>query len=76
MRDRARTLKQLIGQSLYVVDERTVADAIVARAMVRRAVPEAAFRSGERGPQVRSFRRDQGARSFRLAPSSRLRMHH
>jgi hypothetical protein len=69
-------LKQLIGDSLYHVDERAVADAIVARAMLRRALPEASFRSGQRGPPARSFRRDRDARSFRLVGSHRPRMHH
>jgi hypothetical protein len=69
-------VKQLIADSLYHVDERVVADAIVARAMVRQTMPEVSFRSEHRGPQVRSFRRDRDARSFRLAGAPRLRSHH
>jgi hypothetical protein len=76
VRERARVLKQLIADSLYHVDERAVAEAIVTRAIVRQTMPEVSFRSEHRGPQVRSFRRDRDARSFRLASSSRLRAHH
>jgi hypothetical protein len=45
-----------------VVDERAVADAIVARAMVRQAGAEPPFRGGQRERQIRSFRRDPEAR--------------
>jgi hypothetical protein len=76
VRESARVLKQLIAQCLYHVDERAVADAIVARAMVRQTVPEVSFRSEHRGTHVRSFRRDRDARSFRLAGAPRMRTHH
>jgi hypothetical protein len=68
-------LKQLIAESLYHVDERAVAEAILARAVVRQTMPEVSFRSEHRGPLVRSFRRERDARSFRLA-GSRLHTHH
>jgi hypothetical protein len=52
---------------MYVVDERAIADAILLRARLRRAIPEPSFRSDRRGAAVRSFRRDRDARSFRLS---------
>jgi len=62
---------------MYVVDERAVADAIVLRARVRATVGEQWFRSEHRGPEIRSFRRDRSARSFRLSGASHLRrVHH
>ena len=78
VRDRVRVLKQLITESLYHVDELAVADAVLARAIVRQSMPEVSFRSEHRGPQIRSFRRDSSARSFRLSGSPRLRsmQHH
>jgi hypothetical protein len=66
----------LIAGSLYRVDERAVADAIVTRMMLRHTMPEVSFRSDGRGPPVRSFRRDRDARSFRLMGSPRTRVHH
>jgi hypothetical protein len=73
---RVRVIKQLIADSLYQVDERAVADAILARAQVHQTIPDISFRATGRGPQVRSFRRDPAARSFRLAGTPRLRVHH
>ncbi len=70
---RARVIKDLIADSLYVVDARTVADAVLARAALRTAVAEASFRSEFRGPTARSFRRDPLARSFRLSHTPHLR---
>ncbi|MGZ4173206.1 MAG: hypothetical protein ACXVQR_01895 [Solirubrobacteraceae bacterium] len=40
MQERVKVLKQLVGESLYSVDQYAVADAIVLRACVRRTVPE------------------------------------
>ena len=76
MNPRAKVLKQLVGESLYVVDESAIAEAIILRSMLRSAVPELPFRSNSRGPQVRSFRRHDDARSFRLTGSVRLRSLH
>ncbi|HET9720638.1 MAG TPA: hypothetical protein VFP55_11205 [Solirubrobacteraceae bacterium] len=45
MTDDQRTLKQLILEGMYVVDERSVAGAIVARASARTAVARTSFRS-------------------------------
>lgn len=69
-------VKQLVCEAMYVVDERTVAEAVLMRASVRAALPESAFRSGSRERLVRSFRRDRGARSFRLTGSSHVRAQH
>jgi hypothetical protein len=74
--ERIRILRQLVRESLYVVEPVAVADAIVLRAMLRRAVAEPSFRSERRGPQVRSFRRDRDARSFRLVGSPHVRVAH
>jgi hypothetical protein len=76
VQDRVRVLKQLVHGSMYVIDERTVGDAIVMRASVRAALPDSGFRSGRREPVVRSFRRDRGARSFRLTGTPHLRAQH
>jgi hypothetical protein len=62
---------------MYTVDERAVADAIVLRARLRSLVGEPSFRSDRHGTQIRSFRRDRGARSFRLSMSAPpRRIHH
>ena len=66
MQSRITTLRELVHGSLYVVDERAVAGALVARALVKRSVPQQPFRSEQRSEPVRSFRRERGARSFRL----------
>jgi hypothetical protein len=65
--ERIRVLRQLVTDGMYVVEDRTVADAIRVRAQLRRMVAEPQFRSDRRGPMARSFRRDRDARSFRLA---------
>jgi hypothetical protein len=76
VQDRVRVLKQLVRESMYVIDERTVGDAIVMRASVRAALPDSEFRSGRGEPVVRSFRRDRDARSFRLTGTPHLRAQH
>jgi hypothetical protein len=63
----ARTLRQLIQGSMYVVDERAVADAIVLRIRLRATVARPSLHNERREVEVRSFRRDPRARSFRLA---------
>jgi hypothetical protein len=74
---RVRVLKQLVRESLYVVDEQAVADAIISRANARLLVADLAFRSDAGAARVRSFRRDPTARSFRLSHTPRLRhIHH
>jgi hypothetical protein len=67
-------LRQLLVDEMYPVDELAVANAIVARAVVRLTVPETPFYNALRGSHsARSFRHDSSARSFRLARSSSLR---
>ncbi len=74
MRSRLRLLRQLLADGMYTVDENAVANAIVARAVVRLTIPESPFYNALRGSHAaRSFRRDPSARSFRLARSSSLR---
>ena len=66
MYSRVATLRDLVTGSLYVVDEHAVARALVARALVKEFLPQQEFRSEARWAPVRSFRRERGARSFRL----------
>jgi hypothetical protein len=65
-------IREVVHKSLYVVDERVVADAIVLRAMAKQVIPEPCFRTELRGREVRSFRPNRDARSFRLCTSSRM----
>jgi hypothetical protein len=65
MQRQIQLLRQLVLDSQYAVDEASVADAILARAMARRAVMGTTFRNDIRGPEVRSFRPSSEARSFR-----------
>ena len=69
MNARVAVLRQLISESSYPIDEATVAEAIIVRAMARRAIPDLAFPPSK--PRVRSFRHHAGARSFRLARPDR-----
>jgi hypothetical protein len=73
---RTRLLRQLIEDSLYVVDERLVADAILLRSQARVTLPDVALRN-DRGASIRSFRLEHDARSFRLGGRTRSRqLHH
>jgi hypothetical protein len=72
MNSHLRLLKQLISDGMYVVDGPAVADAILARSSVRATVASASFRSEVQPPMVRSFRRDNHARSFRLERREKL----
>lgn len=67
MHRQIQLLGELVRESQYAVDAEAVADAIVARAMARRAVIGTTFRNDARpvGTQVRSFRPTRKARSFR-----------
>jgi hypothetical protein len=65
MRRRIQILQQLVRDAQYAVDEALIADAILAREMARRLVPETAFRNDLRAPRVQSFRPSRHARSFR-----------
>lgn len=76
--NRVRVLKEMVASSLYVVDEQAVADAVLARAAVHRAIAEPELRSSRSHRIVRSFRRTRNARSFRLthAPAGVAHHHH
>lgn len=71
MNDRTATLKQLVADSSYPIDEVAVAEAILVRSLARRVVPEIAFRAESHLPLVRSFRPHRSTRSFRLARAER-----
>lgn len=68
MTSRTRVLKQLVEQALYPVDDRAVAEALLAHVTVRRVLPGVELVRPEPEEAVRSFRRDARARSFRLEP--------
>jgi len=70
MNSRTATLKQLVDQSSYPIDEAAIAEAIVVRSLARRAVPDVVFQAPPPKPRVRSFRPHRG-RSFRLARPER-----
>ncbi|MDX6719840.1 MAG: hypothetical protein QOJ63_2094 [Solirubrobacteraceae bacterium] len=76
MNARVAVLKQLVADSSYPVDEAAIAEAIVARSIARRLVPDlmSRFTAAPR-PQVRSFRPHRGARSFRLTRAARRAPH-
>jgi hypothetical protein len=65
MQRQIHLLRQLVLDSQYAVDEATVADAIIERAMARRAIVGTVFRNDFRNLQVRSFRPSRQARRFR-----------
>jgi hypothetical protein len=62
---RTQLIRQLVLDSQYVVDEATLADAIVARGTARRLIGGITFRNDVRRRPVRSFRMTTQARSFR-----------
>ena len=65
----------MLEDGKYPIDERLIAEAIVARARLRQMVPAVEF-AGDR-TEIRSFRRDPSARSFRLTrPPARSRVFH
>jgi hypothetical protein len=73
MMKRLRLLRQLISDDMYVVDERLIADAIMARWGARMVIADASFRNDLNSRAVRSFRLEHEARSFRLVTGSRRR---
>ena len=75
MKKRVRLLRALLEDGMYPIDERLVADAIVARAQFRLMVPEVEYAQDH--TRSRSFRHDPSARSFRLTrPPARSRVFH
>jgi hypothetical protein len=73
---RVRLLKQMVDESLYVVDEMAVANAVIARAMVRQAVAAPELRGERREVPIRSFRRTRSVRSFRITTGAPDVGHH
>ena len=71
MNERTDTLKQLVADSSYPIDEAAVAEAILVRSLARRVLPEISFRTEPSPPRVRSFRPHRDTRSFRLARAER-----
>jgi hypothetical protein len=70
-------LRQLLEDSMYVIDEQLVAEAILLRSEARAAVPGLNFGNERNAPAVRSFRLEHEARSFRLGGRPRSRhLHH
>jgi hypothetical protein len=66
--DRVQEIRGLVANSQYVIDERLVAEAMIARAQLRRTVADASFRNDVRAASarvVRSFRPSKQIRSFR-----------
>ena len=62
---RTQLIRQLVLDSQYVVDEGTLAAAILARGSTRRLVGAITFRNDVRRPRIRSFRMTKQAQSFR-----------
>jgi hypothetical protein len=75
MNPRIKVLKQLVREQQYVIDPRAVAEAILVRSLAQQVLPDVSFRSTPAPPQVRSFRPQRGARSFRLTRSDRRPTH-
>jgi hypothetical protein len=76
MNPRAKVLKQLVDDGHYVIDEAAVAEAMMLRSIALRLLPDVTFRgTPPSAPQVRSFRRHRGARSFRLSRAERRPEH-
>jgi hypothetical protein len=73
---RSRVLRQLIADSLYVVDEGAVADAILLRTRARATLPDVVFPNDRNPSSLRSFRLEHEARSFRLGGRARSRQLH
>ena len=72
MNPRTALLKQMVADGSYPIDEASIAEAILVRAMARRVVPDLALRCNvPHLASVRSFRPHSGARSFRLARAER-----
>ena len=75
MKPRVRLLRALLEDGMYPINELVIADAILARQLIRGYAPEVTFANDR--AQIRSFRHDPAARSFRLArPSGRRAAHH
>ncbi len=67
MESDVRVLRQLIDDGMYVINPHAVADSVLIRARLRTTVARPVLMNERRDVEVRSFRRDPRARSFRLA---------
>ena len=72
---RNRTLRQMIADSMYVVDPERIAEAIVLRTRMTATVPELSFRNRDREIRVRSFRLSTDVPSFHLTGFPRRQPH-
>ena len=61
MNERAKILQELVRESHYIVDPQAVAEAILLRMMIERALPDVRFRNSLTVAHVRSFRPNRGA---------------
>lgn len=68
---RVSHIAELVRAGIYPVEPFAVAQAMEARATVRRTLPEVAFRADVRARPVRSFRAVHDVPSFRLVGSRR-----
>ncbi len=71
MEPRLASIKRLVSDSTYPIDEAVIAEAIVVRLTARWMIPDLSFRHHPPPPEVRSFRPHRGARSFRLERAQR-----
>ncbi len=65
MERQIQLIRALVDEAQYAVDAEAVAEAILVRALARKAVMGTTFRNDVKAPQVRSFRPTRQARSFR-----------
>ena len=72
MTSRAKELQQLIAEHRYHVDERAVADAIMARARVRAAARAAAFSAAKERRSVDSLDKRVGNRNAEILGLAQL----
>jgi hypothetical protein len=73
MNSRVKVLEDLVADGCYPVEPRQVAEAILARGRARRIMGGVEFRNECATPEVRSFRVNSHARSFRLQSGRRRR---
>jgi hypothetical protein len=73
---RVPVLRELLAESMYVVDEERIAEAILVRARARGTLPDLPLRADCDDRAARSFRLEQQARSFRLSSAARRELPH
>ena len=74
MNPRTRTIKHLVSQSSYPIDEAAIAEAIIVRAMARRTVPDLVFRAAPAPPRIRSSGPTAGSPFASRGPSAKSRI--